>query len=480
MFNVEISRIDELYALVNEGKRISISSTGTLLQGACRKIFTTIDALRDTYSIALELDVKLNTDLPISELETKLSDFEVKSSSGTQVILSKDECEYVIQSDTLTNNISARGPKTRQGFEHLLHNYAKILSYLVESHYQKAGIGCPNVTYFLGRDFSDSTPPERRKKVTAGPSETVFDLDSFEQKIMIADPDVAWEDIGGCKQGKAKMVRILFDIQHPELALFMGRDPEKKKSYLLHGEAGSGKTLLVKALATRLKRELDGKIRFYAVNYEDITSIFRGGEAQATGMIFDLVERNETEGLKTLVFLDELHLIGIRSKGLGPKDEALDTLLAHLDGMKKYKGLTVIGATYMPLDSLDSALIRPGRLSSKIEILPPDLVEREEIIQIYVNRARKLAGDAGNGSLFGELDLKKVSKATEGYNGSHLAGLTEALLEWKESQVRESTGVHTLEGYSNVLVPITTEDFLHFANNYQKPERHHNLIGYSK
>jgi len=220
-----------------------------------------------------------------------------------------------------------------------------------------------------------------------------------------------------------------------------------------------------------LKEKLDGQVKFYAVNYEDITSIYRGGEAKATGKIFDLVDQNEKEGLKTLLFLDELHLVGSRrSNSDGPKDEALDTLLAHLDGMKKYKGLTVIGATYLPVEELDPALRRPGRLSKQVTIGKPTEEERAEIFEIYIRQKQEIAEAAGNKNLFGEIDVNKISEATDDFNGSHIAGVVAAVIDWKEDQTKAEAEKQCIE-LSEAFTPITTDEFLEVIRSYEKVER---------
>ena len=247
----------------------------------------------------------------------------------------------------------------------------------------------------------------------------------------------------------------------PEIACLFGRDPEANKGYLLLGDSGSGKTLLVKALATLLQRDLADRLKFYNVNYADITSIYRGGEAQATENIFKLVEQNEAASQRTLLFLDEIHLLGSRRKDSLP-NEALDTLLTHLDGMRKYHGLTVIGATYMPRDSLDPALVRGGRLGTSIQISAPNCEERAEIFNIYVQKRKEIASAAGNNCLFDTIDLHQIGKATDTWNGSDIAECVEQVLRKKEEKVRSTvTGNHTSATVMAAFTPITTQDFLH-------------------
>ena len=197
-----------------------------------------------------------------------------------------------------------------------------------------------------------------------------------------------------------------------------------------------------------------------------MTSTYRGGEALQTAKIFELVQRNEEQGKKTLLFMDEIHVVGQRSTQY---NEALDTLLAKLDGIKSFKGLTVIGATYMPIESLDPALIRQGRLSSWLTIEPPNLAERKEILQIYIKKSVEKASEFGNPRLFGELDLDSISELCEGKNGSYLQGLVDYVQRQKETDTINAAGENASEEEIKAnFRPINTKDFRKAISDYRE------------
>jgi SpoVK/Ycf46/Vps4 family AAA+-type ATPase len=411
------------------------------------------------YTLETALNPQMECDeLPFEELVKRLKDeYEVPVSSKVQVVItSEKERTYVFERrERLDLALRTTNTINRQKFRTVvLPEYAKILQACVETHFASASKECPDVLYVF-------EPKRRIEYKPISKDETA--LNEIERKIRVKDPEVEFDDIGGCEQAKREMLRICADIEDPDKARFFGRDPHQKRGYLLLGEPGTGKTLLGKALATKLVQNLGDKIKVYFVHYQDITSIFRGGEAIATGKIFEMVQRNEEQGLSTLLFLDEIHLIGSRrADPTGAKDEALDTLLAHLDGLKNYRGLTVIGATYMPVEKLDPALTRDGRLSRWITIEPPTLEERKDIFMIYIDKRKAIAQEAGNEFLFApDLDQDRIAKATEGFNGAHIAGVIERVVDWKYDQTPN------LKRFK----PITTKNILRVIKNYNKVKR---------
>ena len=356
-FKTVINDFEEIYHLFDSEEKHEIGYFLLQDSASLGSLITYLYPYKTAYSLSTILSSPYHDFLeaiPHEKIEAYLKEhhpdkYTIENSSKEQIVIGTDGKTYILSKkkmylenlgmyDRLILETKQKKP-TLQAFRQALEDHNEILEATVHSLCGSSSES-PCFTYFLEKTLVREKRESRSENGTGRPHhDEKISLSNLEKLIEIEDPMVSFDHIGGCKRGKEEMAMICEDIEHPEIARFFGRDPEAKKGILLSGDYGCGKTLLVKALATKLKKDLHGKVKFYVLHYKDITSIYRGGEAIATGHIFDLVERNEKEGFKTILFIDELHVIAERRKdGLGPKDEALDTLLSHLDGMKKYKG----------------------------------------------------------------------------------------------------------------------------------------------
>lgn len=477
MFKVETRNEGLLYKIVDRSGQGTpqysngIGSHRMNEDGFLTSILTCINNRPESYEIRTELDIHVgyrDTNLPdISDLVS----LEITSASESQILLKKSDREYRVKSDHTQIRISTLQPAADEAdYRTTLSEYKEIVQAVLNALYEG---NAPSETYIIGSEIPKLSDDQPLPAFPGLPGDG-DDLDELERKIELKDPEVEFADIGGNAQGKLEMERIYDDIVSPDIAGFLGRDPEKSKGYLLLGAAGNGKTLLAKALATKLKKELDGKVKFYNVNYSDITSTFRGGEAQITAKVFELVERNEEKGIKTLLFLDEIQAIGIRKK---EHNEALETLLTGLDGMKGYKGLTTIGATHLAKEELDRGLYR--RLSTDINIPAPNEEERKEIFDIYVEKRAELAAGNGNDNYFADIDVDKIAGATDDFNGGNIAGLMEEVARKKEDAVKAKAKMLAqergekvaLKHIKEVFTPVTMADILGAIETYEKVER---------
>ncbi len=479
MFTINVRNVDELYTLLQAKKHGWIAQLDVIKEPVA-DMYTRIEPRGNGYSLDTiigKVNLARETEpLHPERIISRLPDYEILVAGEAQIVLKKDNREYILERKKLNSLLRVQqGVVSKEEFKKQLLEYAKVLQVFVESFYAQSDI--PNNLYVLGSLMpTEYKVSPAQTPFSSNPDQREVDLAELERKIEIVNPNVSFEEIGGSRQAKVEIQRIYSDIIHPEIARFCGRDPDKKKGYLLVGESGAGKTLLVKALATKLKAELADRVKFYAVDYSNITSIYRGGEARATALLFDLVKRNEEQQLSTLLFLDEIHTIGQRKKEY---NEALDTLLAQLDGMTTYKGLTTIGATYLPVDSLDSALLRPGRLSVQISIAQPTNDERQEIFSIYIRQRQQMAAAVGNKHLFTDLDLPRLAQEAQGFNGSHIAGVVEKVISAKEDEMKQKIDDKaSVEQLAHIFTPITMEDFLQAIKRYEKVERASPKIGF--
>ncbi len=232
---------------------------------------------------------------------------------------------------------------------------------------------------------------------------------------MHIDP-VRWSDVGGLYDAKEELKVISGEILDPESCYLSGKDPYKKKGYLLLGPPGCGKTYLVQALANELILKLKDKVKVYHVSYNDIGCKWRGAEKDFLNKVFQIVSENEERGIHSILFIDELQSTG--KKVETSSNEAHNSLLVHLDGVKKYRNLTVIGATHTEED-LEDAFKR--RFPNKIRLGPFDDNYVKETFEIYINKSNALVKEHGGEAPFKEIDYDLIVEAAKGFLGDNIA-----------------------------------------------------------
>lgn len=194
-------------------------------------------------------------------------------------------------------------------------------------------------------------------------------------------PDVTYADIGGCKEQIEKMREVVeLPLLHPEKFVRLGIDPPK--GVLCYGPPGTGKTLLARAVANRTDA------CFIRVIGSELVQKYVGEGARMVRELFQLARSKKA----CLVFFDEVDAIGGArfDDGAGGDNEVQRTMLEivnQLDGFDARGNVKVLMATNRP-DTLDPALLRPGRLDRKVEFGLPDLESRTQIFQIH---ARSMA-----------------------------------------------------------------------------------------
>jgi 26S proteasome regulatory subunit T4 len=201
---------------------------------------------------------------------------------------------------------------------------------------------------------------------------------------------------------------IELPLTNPELFLRVGIDPPK--GVLLYGPPGTGKTLLAKAIAANVDAS------FLKVVASSIVDKYIGESARVVREMFAYAREHEP----CIIFIDEVDAIGgKRIEGNSSDREVQRTLmelLNQLDGFDKLGKVKIIMATNRP-DTLDAALMRPGRLDRKIEIGLPNETGRMDILKIHASHVTKQ----------GDIDYESVVKLSEGFNGADLRNVcTEA------------------------------------------------------
>jgi cell division protease FtsH len=217
--------------------------------------------------------------------------------------------------------------------------------------------------------------------------------------------EVTFDDVAGIPEAKEELVEIIHFLKDPsKYEKLGGKIP---KGVLLQGPPGTGKTLLAKAIAG------EAGVRFLNISGSDFVEMFVGVGASRVRELFAKAKKNTP----CIIFIDEIDAVG-RHRGAADaggqeeKDQTLNALLVEMDGFQTGETVIVVGATNRP-DVLDPALLRPGRFDRQINILPPDVTGRIQILEVY---ARKMPLDS-------DVEMGAVARSTPGFTGADLANL---------------------------------------------------------
>ena len=224
---------------------------------------------------------------------------------------------------------------------------------------------------------------------------------------MLTDKDkkVTFDDVAGADEEKEELREIVEFLKDPKKYLSLGaRIP---KGVLLVGPPGTGKTLLAKAVAG------EAGVGFLSISGSDFVELYVGVGASRVRDLFEQAKKNAP----AIVFIDEIDAVGRqRGTGLGgghdEREQTLNQLLTEMDGFDGSKGVVVLAATNRP-DSLDPALLRPGRFDRRIPVELPDLQGRIDILKVHAKQIR-LAED---------VDFEPIAKTAAGASGAELANI---------------------------------------------------------
>jgi cell division protease FtsH len=212
-------------------------------------------------------------------------------------------------------------------------------------------------------------------------------------------------DVAGEDEAKEALKEIVDFLHNP--AKYEAIGANMPKGALLVGPPGTGKTLLAKAVAG------EAKVPFFSISGSEFVEMFVGMGAAKVRDLF----KQAQEKAPCIVFIDEIDTIGKRrdSGPMGGNDEreqTLNQLLTEMDGFDGRKGVVILAATNRP-DTLDKALLRPGRFDRRIPVELPDLAGREAILKVHA-KAIKLSVN---------IDFNAIARATAGASGAELANI---------------------------------------------------------
>ena len=224
------------------------------------------------------------------------------------------------------------------------------------------------------------------------------------KEIKGEDTGVTFKDVAGQDEAKESLQEIVSFLKNPEKYNEIGaRCP---RGALLVGPPGTGKTLLAKAVAG------EAGVTFFQIAGSAFVEMFVGRGAAKVRDLF----KQANEKAPCIIFIDEIDAVGKRrDSSLSSNDEreqTLNQLLSEMDGFDNHKGIVVLAATNRP-ETLDQALLRPGRFDRRIPVELPDLAGREAILKIHANDVKMERG----------IDLGVVARSTPGASGADLANI---------------------------------------------------------
>lgn len=211
--------------------------------------------------------------------------------------------------------------------------------------------------------------------------------------------------VAGNAEAKSMVGDIIAFIKEPDKYSKVGA--RMPKGLLLYGPPGTGKTLMAKAIAG------EAGVPFYAMSGSDFVQMYVGVGASRVRNLFNKAKKNE----KAVIFIDEIDAIGKKrarnaSASNDERDQTLNALLTEMQGFHENQGIIVIGATNR-LDTLDEALLRPGRFDRHVEIGLPDVNARQQILSLYAKK-KPLSDD---------VNLEELAKSTVYFSGAMLENL---------------------------------------------------------
>lgn len=369
--------------------------------------------------------------ISLSELVSKINLGEIE-----KIIISGNELEIISKDGKRTKSTKEEGASFSESLIHLGADLEKIKE--VEIEFQ----GSKGIPFWLGT-FALSFLPLILiflffwiifRQARTGAMQT-FDFTKTKARLfgaeMRAIEKVTFKDVAGLKEAKEELGEVVDFLKNPQKYLRMGA--KIPRGVLLIGPPGCGKTLLARAVAS------EAKVPFFSISGSEFIELFVGVGASRLRSLFSQAKKIG----RAIIFIDEIDSIGrVRGVGIGggyeEREQTLNQLLAEMDGFERDSKIIVMAATNRP-DTLDAALLRPGRFDRRIALDLPDIKDREGILKIH-SRGKPLASNVG---------LREIAERTPGFSGADLENLVNeaAILAAKrnKSQVFQEEFLESIE-----------------------------------
>lgn len=247
---------------------------------------------------------------------------------------------------------------------------------------------------------------KRMTNKAGGPNSMMFGLGGSNAKVYVKSAEgIKFSDVAGEDEAKENLTEIVNYLHDP--AKYQEIGASMPKGVLLVGPPGTGKTMLAKAVAG------EANVPFFSMSGSEFVEMFVGMGASKVRDLF----RQAKEKAPCIVFIDEIDTIGKKRDGAGmggndEREQTLNQLLTEMDGFDGTKGVVILAATNRP-ESLDPALLRPGRFDRRIPVQLPDLQGRIAILKVHAKDVH----------MTGHIDFNAIARATSGASGADLANI---------------------------------------------------------
>ena len=340
-------------------------------------------------------DVDYGTFISMTE-EKKIDEVDIEAQSNVIYFTGKDDKKVyktaMVSDENLTERLYKSGAKfSGQEIKQTSPILSFILSWIV-----------PILIFtLLGRMLAN----QMMKHAGGGKNSMMFGMGKSNATIYVNSTEgIKFTDVAGEDEAKENLTEIVEYLHNPGKYKEIGAS--MPKGILLVGPPGTGKTMLAKAVAG------EANVPFFSMSGSEFVEMFVGMGASKVRDLFQQAK----EKAPCIVFIDEIDAIGKKRDGqIGGNDEreqTLNQLLTEMDGFEGNNGVIILAATNRP-DSLDPALLRPGRFDRRVPVELPDLKGREDILKVHAKKVK--VGD--------NVDFNKIARMASGASGAELANI---------------------------------------------------------
>ena len=335
-------------------------------------------------------------DYSISMTEKKqIGKVEIKAQDNEIIFTDKKDKDIIyktgmVNDDDLTKRLYESGAKFSGEIQRQTSPWVSLLMYWV----------LPIVIFILlGRYMS------KKMMDKAGGNSMMFGMGKSNAKVYVKSSEgIRFDDVAGEDEAKENLAEIVEYLHDPSKYREIGAS--MPKGVLLVGPPGTGKTMLAKAVAG------ESNVPFFSMSGSEFVEMFVGMGASKVRDLF----KQAKEKAPCIVFIDEIDAIGQkrdgRVMGNDEREQTLNQLLTEMDGFEENNGVILLAATNRP-ESLDPALLRPGRFDRRVPVELPDLKGREDILKVHARKVRMEKG----------VDYQKIARMASGASGAELANI---------------------------------------------------------